>query len=137
MSVITWSIAALIYFVPASATARRSIHGCREFLRRYPDEFYIIGIEFISLVTIAGIIVPYSHGRTVSSYLFMLPLLLLIPVTQAAVELVNYFITSVLRPRPLPKLDFSEGVPADCKSARDGADAADQREANPAAGRGS
>ncbi len=85
-------------------------------LRRYPDEFYIIGIEFISLITIVGIIVPYSHGKYSLGYLFIVALLLLIPVTQAAVELVNYFITSVLRPRPLPKLDFSEGVPADCKA---------------------
>src|SRR6185312_15373005 len=38
------------------------------------------------------------------------------PVTQAAVELVNYFITSILKPRPLPKLDFSEGVPEDSKT---------------------
>jgi hypothetical protein len=88
----------------------------QEFLRRYPDEFYIIGIEFISLITIVGIIVPYSHGKYTLSYLFLVAVLLLIPVTQAAVELVNYFITSVLRPRPLPKLDFSEGVPADCKA---------------------
>src|SRR6185312_8682999 len=75
-----------------------------------------IGIEFISLITIVGIIVPYSHGKYSLGYLFIVALLLLIPVTQAAVELVNYFITSVLRPRPLPKFDFSEGVPADCKA---------------------
>jgi hypothetical protein len=88
----------------------------QNFVHRYPDEFYIIGIEFISLITIVGIIVPYSHGKYTLSYLFVVAMLLLIPVTQAAVELVNYFITSILRPSPLPKFDFSEGVPADCKT---------------------
>jgi hypothetical protein len=85
-------------------------------VRRYPDEFYIIGIEFIALITIVGIIVPYSHGKYTLGYLFLVAVLLLIPVTQAAVELVNYFITSILHPRALPKLDFSEGVPDDCKA---------------------
>ena len=37
-------------------------------------------------------------------------------MTQAAVELVNYFITSILKPKPLPKFDFSDGVPGDCKT---------------------
>jgi cyclic beta-1,2-glucan synthetase len=88
----------------------------QQFIRKYPDEFYIIGIEFISLATVAGIILPYSHGRQSLGMLLICALLLLIPATQAAVELVNYFITSVLRPKPLPKLDFTEGVSDDCKT---------------------
>ena len=85
-------------------------------LRRYPDEFYILLIEFLSLVTIAGIVSPFSHGRQPLSMLFLMAVILFLPVTQAAVELVNYFITSILKPRPLPKLDFSEGVPEDSKT---------------------
>ncbi len=41
-------------------------------------------------------------------------LLLILPATQAAVELMNYLVTSVLTPRGLPKLDFSKAVPPDC-----------------------
>ncbi len=85
-------------------------------LRRYPDEFYILFIEFLTLITIAGIIFPFSHGRQPLSMLLLMAILLFLPVTQAAVELVNYFITSILKPKPLPKLDFSEGVPDDCKT---------------------
>jgi hypothetical protein len=85
-------------------------------LRRYPDEFYILFIEFLALITIAGIIVPFSHGRQPLSMLFFMALLLFLPVTQAAVELVNYFITSILKPKPLPKLEFIDGVPDDCKT---------------------
>ena len=33
-------------------------------------------------------------------------LLLIIPATQAAVELMNYFVTAVLTPRPLAKIGF-------------------------------
>ena len=86
----------------------------QQFLRNNPDEFYIIGIEFVTLITIAGIILPFSHGRYSLTMLLVCGLLLLIPVTQAAVESLNYWITSILRPEPLPKLDFTDGVPADC-----------------------
>ena len=41
----------------------------------------------------------------------------------------NYFMTSILKPQTLPKLDFSEGVPEDCNNAGGRADAADQRKA--------
>jgi cyclic beta-1,2-glucan synthetase len=41
-------------------------------------------------------------------------LLLILPATQAAVEFMNNLTTSFLRPRALPKLDFSKGIPDDC-----------------------
>ena len=41
-----------------------------------------------------------------------LMLLLLIPVSQLAIEVVNYLITRLLPPRPLPKMDFEDsGIP--------------------------
>ncbi len=41
-------------------------------------------------------------------------LMLLLPCSQSAIQLVNYLITSLLEPQILPKLDFSEGVPDNC-----------------------
>ena len=41
-------------------------------------------------------------------------LLLLLPASQSAVEVMNYLTTALLHPRILPKLDFSEGIPDDC-----------------------
>ncbi len=80
--------------------------------RRYPDEVYIIGIEFVTLITVVAILmrlVQIHHGWA----LFGSALILLLPATQAAVELVNYLVTTVLNPHPLPKLDFSKGLEAD------------------------
>ena len=45
--------------------------------------------------------------------LIMSALILLLPATQAAVDLVNYLVTTVLNPHPLPKLDYSKGVEAE------------------------
>jgi len=77
--------------------------------RHYPDEIYIIGIEFVTLLTVVFILmslVKYHSGFG----LIAAALALLLPATQAAVELVNYLVTTVLRPHPLPKLDFSKGI---------------------------
>ena len=41
-------------------------------------------------------------------------LALVLPCSQAAVQITNYFMISLLRPQILPKLDLSEGVPDDC-----------------------
>src|SRR5438045_3102004 len=41
-------------------------------------------------------------------------LVLLLPCSQSAVQLMNYLTTTLLRPEILPKLDLSKGVPEDC-----------------------
>ncbi len=47
-----------------------------------------------------------------STGLLGLGLLLLIPLSQLAIEVVNYLVTRLLPPRPLPKMDFEEaGIP--------------------------
>ncbi len=77
--------------------------------RRFPDEVYILGIEIVALITVVMLIM--SIVRTQEGLgLIAGALLLLIPAAQAAVELVNYLVTTVLTPHPLPKLDFSRAV---------------------------
>jgi hypothetical protein len=94
------------YHTPISAWIVRLFH-------RYPDEVYILGIELITLLTIVAIImsVVRIHGGWP---LIAGAFLLLIPATQAAVELMNYLVTTVLTPHRLPKLDFSKGVDIEC-----------------------
>jgi cyclic beta-1,2-glucan synthetase len=83
-------------------------------LRRYPDEFYLTTTLLVTLammsVTVLLLIDPHvSLGLIVFSMLA-----LLLPCSQAAVQMTNYLVTSLLRPQILPKLDLSEGVPDDC-----------------------
>src|SRR5579875_1693766 len=81
--------------------------------RRYPDELYIIGIEFLTLITVVALIM--SIVRTHGGFgLIVSALLLVLPATQAAIEVMNYLVTTILTPRPLPKLDFSKGVEPSC-----------------------
>ncbi len=81
--------------------------------RKFPDEVYIIGIEAVTLITVVALIM--SIVATNGGFgLIIGALLLIIPATQAAVELINYLVTTVLGPKALPKLDFSKGVDPSC-----------------------
>ena len=84
------------------------------FLRRHPAEFYLGGIEVLTLLIVIAVMSPvYNAFNTLYGRLLTI-LLLLIPCSQSAVEVMNYFTTALLPPRILPKLDFSEGIPSDC-----------------------
>ena len=86
----------------------------QEFLRRHPDEFYLGGIEILTLLIVLAIMTPvFSIFNTFLGRIFAI-LVLLLPASQSAVEVMNYLTTALLPPRILPKLDFSEGIPGDC-----------------------
>ena len=74
------------------------------------------GIQVIALLAMAAIIFPLVPTYNPLGSLGIAFLLLLLPVSQGAVELMNHTISAILKPRALPKLDFSEGIPDDCKT---------------------
>jgi cyclic beta-1,2-glucan synthetase len=86
----------------------------RSFVRLNPDDFYITGIELITIVFIAAAIFPLLPNYPVFGRIVIAFLLLILPAMQCAVDLVNNLVTSLLDPRPLPKLDFSKGIPREC-----------------------
>ncbi|MBW6519704.1 MAG: cyclic beta 1-2 glucan synthetase [Desulfoarculaceae bacterium] len=67
---------------------------------------------FIFLLVAWGLSPGFDQPGGSPALLLGLVLLLLIPVSQLAIELVNYLITRLLPPRSLPKMDFEEsGIP--------------------------
>ena len=80
----------------------------------HPDEFLLVGVALLTFLIVSGVLwlltPPYTPLPTVLFSMFIL----LLPSSQAAVQLMNYLTTNLLRPTSLPKLDFSEGVAADC-----------------------
>jgi cyclic beta-1,2-glucan synthetase len=85
----------------------------RTFIRAQADYFYITGIELITVVFLAILIMLPLLRFTLLDCLIA-ALVLLMPTMQCAVDLVNNTITSIFDPDPLPKLDFSDGIPAEC-----------------------
>ncbi len=86
----------------------------RLFLRRHPDEFYIPSITVLCFAIMSAIVLLITNPYSAPELIFLALLVLLLPSSQSAVELVNYLTTSLLRAEILPKLDFSEGIPDDC-----------------------
>ena len=86
----------------------------RTTIRNNSDDFYITGIELITIVFIAAAIFPLLPNYPVFGRIVIAFLLLILPAMQCAVDLVNNIVTSLLDPRPLPKLDFSKGIPREC-----------------------
>jgi cyclic beta-1,2-glucan synthetase len=83
-------------------------------LRKHPDELFLMGIQILA-VSIMGVAVLFLAGIYDSlTLIFFSMLLLLLPSYQAAVQLMNSWVTALLQPEILPKLDFIEGIPDDC-----------------------
>jgi len=84
----------------------------RAFMRAQADYFYITGIELITVVFLAILVMlPLLRFSLLDCLIAVL--VLLMPTMQCAVDLVNNTITSIFDPDPLPKLDFSNGIPGE------------------------
>ena len=89
----------------------RFIDRLRQSVWNNADDFYIGGIQIITVVLIGLILAPLVPTYPIFGGLTLAFLLLLLPVTQGAVDLVNNTITVLFKAYALPKLDFSKGVP--------------------------
>jgi hypothetical protein len=91
------------------------VERVRALIRAQADYFYITGIELITVLFI-GILIVLPLPRFSLFECGVAALMLLLPVMQCAVDLVNSTVTAIFDPDPLPKLDFSKGIPADCST---------------------
>ena len=88
------------------------IERLRSFLRRWKEDFYILGIFTLSCLLIVAIIAPlvphHAFWPVIGALLFAL-----LPASQGAVDLVNNTVTALMKAQSLPKIDYSKGVPSD------------------------
>jgi cyclic beta-1,2-glucan synthetase len=90
------------------------IQSLRAQLRRHPDEFFLPGIAILTFATITGILLLLTSPSSPPELLVLSVLMLLVPCSQSAVQIMNYLVSALLPAQILPKLDCSEGVPDDC-----------------------
>ena len=86
----------------------------RTWLRRHPDEFLLFGISALTLAIIAVTLWLLTSAATSLVLVLLSMLILLLPSSQAAVQLMNYLTTNLMQVEALPKLDFAKGIPDDC-----------------------
>ncbi len=89
------------------------IDRLRDLIRNNADDFYIGGIEIITILLMAAVIAPLAAWYPVIGGLTLAFFLLLLPAAQGTVDLFNNIVTALFKAEPLPKLDFSGGIPSD------------------------
>jgi hypothetical protein len=86
----------------------------RQFVRAWGEDFYISGIQVLTVLFIAAALFPVLPHFSSFVALLIAFCVLLLPATQDAVDLVNNTVTAFFEPDPLPRLDFSKGIPQEC-----------------------
>lgn len=82
----------------------------------HPRFVYFGSIALVFTALLGGLL-GLGVGAAVASqpgWVVLLVLVLVLPVSELAVGVVNHVITLLLPPRSLPKLEFKEGIPEDC-----------------------
>jgi cyclic beta-1,2-glucan glucanotransferase len=91
------------------------IDRLRRLVKGHADGFYIGGILAVSMILIGIILLPgfaeYPLLGIGLAFLFTL-----IPASQGAVELVNHLVTALFNAVPLPKLNYSDGLPLEAST---------------------
>jgi cyclic beta-1,2-glucan synthetase len=90
------------------------LQSLRAQLRRHPDEFFLPGIAVLTFGILTGILLFLTSPNSPLELLLLSMLILLVPCSQAAVQLMHYIVAVLLPAEILPKLDYSESIPDDC-----------------------
>jgi len=85
----------------------------RGVLRRHPDEFFLPGIAVFTFAIITGILLWLTPPYSAPTLVLLSMLILVLPSSQSAVQLMSYLVSTIFRAEILPKLDFFEEIPED------------------------
>jgi len=97
------------YRIPARARLRRWIFD-------HPTLAYLGSIGLFTLIILLG---GLSYAKDAGATFFQLIAtgsLLLIPAMTVSVSLINWIISLAIPPRVLPKMDFEDSIPSECKT---------------------
>jgi len=86
------------------------LHALDETFREAPEVFYFLSLEFLIFVMMLFVVTGVSGAVPIIAA----ALLLLLPASESAVEVVNQLVTFLVPARALPRMDFSRGIPEDC-----------------------
>ena len=82
----------------------------------HPAMVYLGSISLLSLALVALLAMYAGRAGGTPGHMLAAALLGSIPAMTVVVHLVNWMITNTVEPRVLPKMDFKDGVPENCRS---------------------
>jgi cyclic beta-1,2-glucan synthetase len=100
-----------------AATVRTSAaDALRNIGRRYPLSLYGGTILLLTAIFTGSLAAKAFAGGLHGWTLGLVGLLLLLCTSQLAIALVNWLVTLLTTPRPLPRMDFSQGIPSELRT---------------------
>ncbi|GAB4507746.1 MAG: glucoamylase family protein [Sulfuricaulis sp.] len=84
--------------------------------RRFPLLPYLGAITLITLFLSGWLLIQTQPGGRLDERLVLLGVLVLLSTSQLAVALVNWLATLLASPHPLPRMDFSRGIPPESRT---------------------
>ncbi len=85
----------------------------REVGRRFPLVLYLGAILALTAALATGVLAQGRVSGSVRWAVAVVAIPLVLGASQLAITLVNWLVTMLIVPKPLPKLDFSRGLPAE------------------------
>ncbi len=79
--------------------------------RRFPLPLYLGTILLFAVIFAAGLLAETRSDGMDGPLLWFVGVLSLLSVSQLAIAMVNLFATRLATPHPLPRMDFSKGIP--------------------------
>ncbi|MGE4429995.1 MAG: glucoamylase family protein [Sphingobium sp.] len=105
------------YFEDALDSRVLGLESLGRRILRYPGQLYAIALFIAGL---AAFILPALYlawTETQIGYWLLGIALSILPATVLSITVVNWLVTQIVPPRVLPKMDFRDGIPADCATA--------------------
>ncbi|MDO9028750.1 MAG: cyclic beta 1-2 glucan synthetase, partial [Candidatus Roizmanbacteria bacterium] len=99
------------------AEVRLSVsEGIRKLSSRFPLLLYLGTITLITVIFTGGLLAKAYAGGVHGSLLALIGILSLLCTSQLSVALVNWLATLFATPHPLPRMDFSKGIPPELRT---------------------
>ncbi len=88
----------------------------QKFISRFPLFLYLGAITLITFIFSGGLLAKAYADGIQDWLLALIGVLSLLCTSQLAVALVNWIATLIVTPRPLPRMDFSKGIPPELRT---------------------
>jgi cyclic beta-1,2-glucan synthetase len=86
------------------------------FAFRHPAAGYLGSIALLTSLPVASLLIYAGRHGAHWPLLLLAALVVVVPISELALNLINRFVTYQIPPRPVPKLDFRSGIPADART---------------------
>ena len=80
-------------------------------IHRFPSQFYLGAIAVLTIIFTAGMVAEAYTSGLRGPWVWLVGIVSLLSVSQLAIALVNWLTTRLVAPHPLPRMDFSKGIP--------------------------